>query len=100
MAFIATDLVLLGGGNGYNHYRYDTADTAATVDTVGYFNNSDDSVNLAVGDMVDVVVWTTSTGTAPIVDVTRHIVMAVGAVTAGDVNLSDDLLGATLVSGD
>ena len=100
MAFIATDLTMIGGGNGYHHYRYDTADSAADVDTVGYFSNTDDNVNLAVGDMITIVTWTTSTGTAPIADVTQSIVMAVGAVTAGDVNLSDDLLGATLVSGD
>ena len=100
MAFIATDLTMIGGGNGYHHYRYDTADAASDIDTVGYFSNTDDNVNLAVGDMIDVIVWTTAAGTAPMTDVTRHVVMAVGAVTAGDVNLSDDLLGATLVSGD
>jgi len=93
MAYTAGNLVLMANGNGFNHYRYDTTDTAATVDTSGYFNNSDDDLNLAVGDVIDVVVWTTAvrTGTAPTMG--RHMVLSVSA--AGVVDLSD----ATAVGG-
>jgi len=79
-------------------YRYDTLDTLATVDGSGYFNNSDDDINLAVGDMIEVVVWTTAVRSGTVADVGRHIVVSVSA--AGVVDLSDDLLSATVTAGD
>lgn len=98
MAYTAGNLTLMSSGNGFAHYRYDTTDTAATVDGDGYFNNSDDDLNLAVGDMITVVVWGTAVRTGTISDVALHVVMVVDA--DGTVDLSDDLLGATPTSGD
>lgn len=58
----------------------------------------DDTLNLAVGDMIEVVVWATAVRTGTISDVSLHIVMRVD--DDGTVDLSDDLLGATVTSGD
>lgn len=98
MAYDSSNLTLLGSGNGFSHYRYDTLDAETTVRVDGYINNSDDDANIAVGDIIDVVVWATAVRTGTISDVTRHIVVSVSA--AGAVDLSDDLLGATLADTD
>jgi putative cofactor-binding repeat protein len=98
MAFDASELALVSSVNGYGLYRYDTLDATTTVDGNGYMNNSDDTVNLAVGDIIEVVVWSTAVRTGTISDVGRHIVMQVSA--AGAVDLSDDMLGATVATGD
>lgn len=98
MAFDASELSLISSVNGYGLYRYDTLDALTTVDGDGYMNNSDDSVNLAVGDIIEVVVWSTAVRSGTISDVGRHIVMQVG--TDGAVDLSDDLLAATPATGD
>jgi len=90
MAFIASDLVLQNSANGYNYFRYDTLDTHATVRADGYFNNSDDDQILNVGDLLDVVVWTTALRTGTISTYGRHIVLV---VTAGSVDLSDVTTG-------
>ena len=90
MAFDNSQLTPMGYGNGYTHYRYDTADTHATVDTDAYFNNSDDTVNLRAGDIIDVFVWTTSAGTSPLITYGRHVVLS---VTAGVVDVSDVTVG-------
>lgn len=98
MAYTAGNLVLMGVGNGYGHYRYDTTDAATAVDASGYFNNSDDDLNLAVGDLITVVVWTTAVRTGTISDVSMHIVVSVSA--AGVVDLSNDYLSATITDAD
>jgi hypothetical protein len=98
MAYTAGNLVLTGSHNGYGRYRYDTTDASTAVDASGYFDNSDDDLNLAVGDIIDVVVWATAVRTGTISDVAQHIVVSVSA--AGVVDLSDDLLGATVADSD
>lgn len=98
MAYTAGNLVQMSYGNGFGHYRYDTLDAAATVDGAGYFNNSDDTLNLAVGDIIDVVVWATAVRTGTISDLARHIVVSVDS--DGTVDLSDDTLGATIADTD
>lgn len=90
MAFDNSQLTLMSLGNGFKHYRYDTLDTHATVDTDGYFNNNDDTVNLAVGDIIDVVVWGTAVRTGTITAYGRHIV---NAVAAGVVDVTDVTIG-------
>ncbi len=92
MAFDKSNLTLLSNGNGFGLYRYDTLDTHASVDTAGYFNNSDDDLNLAVGDVVDVVVWGTAVRTGTISTYGRHIVNAVTAST-GVVDISNVTVG-------
>lgn len=99
MAFDASQLTLLTGGNGFGLYRYDTLDALTAVDDNGYMNNSDDAVDLNVGDVIEVVVWATAVRTGTISDVGRHIVMQVDATT-GAVDLSGDLLAATPATGD
>ena len=88
MAFDASQLGVVGYVNGYTHYRYDTLDTHATVDTVGYFNNIDDVVNLAKGDIIEVVVWSTAVRSGTISTYGTHIVNAVASAT-GIVDVSD-----------
>lgn len=98
MAFDSSELTLIGSHNGYGLYRYDTTDGLTTVDGSGYMNNSDDDLNLAVGDIIEVVVWATAVRTGTISAVGRMIVVSVSA--AGVVDLSNDLLGATLIDSD
>ena len=90
MSFDKTNLTLLSQGNGFGHYRYDTLDTHADMDTAGYFNNTDDEINLAIGDIVDVIVWSTAVRTGTISTYGRHIVndvTAAGVVDASDVTV-------------
>lgn len=97
MAVDASNLTLLSDGNGFGFYRYDTTDTLATVDADEYFNNTDETLNLAVGDIVKVVVWTTAVRTGTISTVGEMIVTS---VTSGAVDLSNDYLGITLIDSD
>lgn len=90
MAFDSSELALVSSVNGYGLYRYDTLDTHATVDSNGYFNNTDDDINLAVGDLIDVVVWSTAVRTGTISTYGRHIV---NAVSDGTVDVSDVTVG-------
>ncbi len=54
MAYTAGNLHPQGGSSvGNTLYQYDLpTDTLATMMAVGYFNNTDDNLNLAAGDMV------------------------------------------------
>ena len=87
MAFSTSELALIGYANGFARYRYDTLDTHATIDSSGYFNNSDDQVKLRVGDIIEVVVWATAIRTGTISTYGTHIVLSVSA--AGVVDTSD-----------
>lgn len=91
MALDKSNLALMSHGNGFARYRYDTLDTHATVDTAGYFNNSDDELNLAVGDIIDVVVWATAVRSGTISTYGPHIVNEVTA--AGVVDVSNVTVG-------
>jgi len=54
MAYSAGNLHVIGGssvGNLLYHYDY-TTDSLATIMTAGYFNNTDDNLNLTAGDMI------------------------------------------------
>jgi len=55
MAYTSGNLALLSQGKGHNEYFYDAgSDTLATVMVSGYFNNTDDSLNLAADDEIGV----------------------------------------------
>jgi|TARA_R100000093_G_C1943605_1_gene73226 hypothetical protein len=98
MAASATDLRLIQGEiPGYCTYRYDTTDAATAVDADGYFNNGDDDLNLAVGDVIMVVIWATAVLTGTVTDVSLHVVQT---DASGVIDLSDDMLAATVTSGD
>ena len=98
MAFDADNLALKNAVNGFREYRYDTLDAMTTIDGDGYFNNSDDDQNLRVGDLIDVVVWSTAVRTGTVSDVGLIAVISVDA--DGVVDTSDDLLGATVTDSD
>ena len=87
----AKQLALISSMNGFRLFRYDSLDAETLVRVDGYFNNNDDGLNMAVGDIVIVVDWTTTVRTGTIAGYHFHIVMAVGAT--GDVDLSDALDG-------
>lgn len=99
MAFVPANLRLTEGVPGRARYRYDTTDGLTTVDGDGYFNNLDDAQNLAVGDLVDVVVWSSAVYTGTISAVGLVVVLSVNATT-GVIDMSNDLLGATLIDSD
>ncbi len=89
--------MVASNGPGFSHYRYDSLDAGTLVDASGYFNNADDDLNLAVGDLIDCVDWTTAIGAGgTIALVTKHIVVSVSA--AGVVDLSNNLTAATAFS--
>lgn len=94
MAYSPGNLVLLSNGNGFGHYRYDTVDTAASVDSAGYFNNSDDTLNLVLGDIINIVVWGTAVRTGTIADFDQVIV---NEVTAAGVVDTTNILHAITV---
>ena len=97
MAVDVTNLTLVGDGNGFGMYRYDTLDPLTTVRVSEYFNNTDETINLAVGDIIKVVVWTTAVRSGTISDVGECIVVS---VTSGVVDLSNDYLAVTIVDSD
>lgn len=75
MAFNRENLALLGYANGHGLYIYaNDTDDFATVYTDGYFNNTDDNLNLQMGDQITVV---GSTGTYTLF---VHTIAAGGAV--------------------
>ena len=96
MAFVPGNLALISSVNGFGLYRYDSTDASIVVDAGGYFNNDDDTLNLAVGDIVEVFSWTTAVRTGTVNDVSRLVVLTVDS--AGAVNMSDDIYVTGIVS--
>lgn len=92
MAFDKTQLAQFSSVNSYGLFRYDTLDALTTVDDAGYMNNIDDSLNLALGDMIEVFVWTTAVRTGLISTVCRLVVTAVNTAT-GAVTLTNQSAG-------
>jgi len=95
MAYTAANLFnLTGMSPGKNTYRYDTTDEIVPdVEAAGYFNNKDDSLNLAKGDHILVHQWATAVGTGTLTKVVDYVVSNVIAVdaaaSAGNVNLAE-----------
>lgn len=93
MAYTAGNLVLLNSANGFGQYRYDTTDELTTVEAAGYFNNKDDTLNLAKGDTIIVVVWSTAVRTGTLSKVSDFVVTNViandAAASAGNVNIAE-----------
>lgn len=98
MAYVAGNLALVSSVNGFGHYRYDTTDTAVTVQVDGYFNNTDDTLNLRVGDIINIVVWGTAVRTGTISDYDQVIVNSVSA--AGVVDTTNVLHAITVADTD
>jgi len=95
MAYAAANLVLLSQGNGFKHYRYDTLDPATDVDGSGYFDDASGQLN--IGDLITSFDWTTAIRTGTIADVSMHVVVS---NSSGVVDLSNDLLSATVTDSD
>lgn len=76
MAYTSGSLHLIGGSSvGNNLYHYDlTTDTLATMMADGYFNNSDDTLNLAAGDMILLNSIDNGTVLAEVTAVTSNVV--------------------------
>ncbi|HEX9836343.1 MAG TPA: hypothetical protein VGB90_05770 [Alphaproteobacteria bacterium] len=86
----------VGGKHPLKVWHYVTEDTPATVDTAGYFNAK--VAELAVGDLVWVYQATDEDNLAAgIADVSLHVVLSNDGTA---VDISDDLLGATVADTD
>lgn len=91
MAYVPGNLVQTSNGNGYSTYRYDSLEATTLVDIDGYFNNTDDDLNLNAGDLILVVDWATAVRTGTISTWGFLMVMAVDA--NGVVDLAEALVG-------
>jgi hypothetical protein len=89
MAYVAGNLAQVSSVNGFGLYRYDTTDGITTVDTAGYFNNEDDTLELRAGDLIHVVSWTTAVRSGTISDVSLVVVTTVDSDRV--VNVSTDI---------
>lgn len=88
MAYTAGNLTQISNANGYGLYRYDTTDDMHVVDDGGYFNNSDDTLNLAIGDMIHVFTWATAVRTGTI-SLYKLMVVTFVNTTSGAINTSE-----------
>ena|SRR3990167_8962653 len=58
MAYTAGELIcVFSAGPGRSIYKHDSDDNVNTIEAAGYFNNVDDNLNLAGGDLIHCVVW-------------------------------------------
>jgi len=95
MTYAAANLALMSSANGFKHYRYDTLDAATAVDGSGYFDDASGQLN--IGDLITSFDWTTAIRTGTIADVSMHVVVS---NSSGVVDLSNDLLSATVTDSD
>ena len=90
MAYTAGNLWgVVNGPPGRLIYTYHTDDNFNVVGTGGYFNNADDNLNLAKGDLIHVVIWDgTPFASAQIPN--GYVLFVVTAVdAAGPVNVAE-----------
>jgi hypothetical protein len=92
---------------GRNWYRYDvdgTVDDVDDVEAAGYFNNKDDNLNLAIGDLIYVFEWSStpfaagSTLTNALQLVVTNVISNDAAASAGNVNCAQVFLTTSLFS--
>ena len=108
MAYVAGRLINQTGlPPGRNVYRYDTditVDTIGVIETAGFFNNLDDSLNLAKGDQINVFSWDAGPFlTASLVQnamqlIVTNVIANDAATSAGAVNTAQVFLGTSLFS--
>lgn len=85
-------------------YRYDTNDDVDDVEAAGYFNNVDDSLNLQIGDRIDVFEWDgTPFASGQILTnalqmVVTNVIDREAASSAGAVNCAEVFLATSLFS--
>lgn len=111
MAYTANDkdyalVNLTGMAPGQSLYKYDSVDSVDIVEDAGYFNNKDDELNLAKGDIIDAFAWTAEPfATASIIDehkrfVVTNVIDNDAAASAGNVNVAEIGLSSGLLSSD
>lgn len=97
MAYTAGQLHLVAGAApGTCIYRYNSTDPVDEVEDAGYFNNVDDNLNLAVGDIIECVQASSVDGgfiDGTVDEFKRFIVTNViandAAASAGAVNIAE-----------
>ncbi len=98
---------LFGRGNappGRMDYRYDSTDPVDDVEDAGYFNNLDDNLNLAIGDLIDALTWSAtpfaagSTITQAKSFVVTNVISNTAAANAGNVNIAEAFIATGLLS--
>ena len=58
MAYTAGELFCVwSAGPGRSVYLHQSDDNVNTIETAGYFNNTDDNLNLGAGDLIHCVIW-------------------------------------------
>ena len=104
MAYTAGNLAHLATANGFSTYRYDTTDVLDLVEDAGYFNNVDDSLNLAKGDIIEAFTWVTAIRTGTLSEAKPFVVTNViandAASSAGAVNIAEIWITTSISSGD
>ena len=106
MAYTEGGLSLYSSVNGFGLYRYDSLDDVDLVEDAGYFNNLDDNLNLAIGDIILAFDWTTAVRTGTLQAVKAFAVTNViandAAASAGNVDIAEILVSSAglLSSGD
>lgn len=105
MAYTAGNLfALVNGPPGRRLYRYDTTDDVDDVEASGYFSNTDDDLNLALGDIIWVFEWddTPFDSGSVLVNALQLIVTNViardAAASAGEVDAAQVFLATSLFS--
>ena len=108
MAYVAGRLYnLTGGPPGRALYRYDSDGTVDDVDDVeaaGFFNNVDDNLKLAKGDLIMVFEWdavpfaAASILTNALQMIVTNVIADDAATSAGACNTAQVFLGTSLFS--
>lgn len=105
MAYTAGRLAqLCGAGPGRNCYRYDGDEHPDAIEAAGYFNNKDDDLNLAKGDLIVYVQWSStpfaaaSTITRSLDFIVTNTVSVTAAAAAGNVNVAQRTTASSLIS--
>ena len=103
------NLALVAGAHpGNNIYRYDSIDDLDEVEDAGYFNNKDDNLKLAIGDMIFASQWSAepyaagNTLSATKAFQVTNVIADDAAASAGAVNIAEILISTSgaLSSGD
>lgn len=105
MAYTAGNLVgLVNAAPGRMLYRYDSTDAVDAVEDAGYFNNSDDDLNLQIGDLIFAFTWSDTPFAAgnTISEAKQFVVTNVidnaAASSAGNVDIAEVFIATGLLS--
>ncbi len=86
---------MTGMAPGRGLYCYHTTDLVDVVEDAGYFNNKDDNLNLAIGDIIEVFTWSATpfgsgnTLTESKRFVVTNVIANDAAASAGNVNIAE-----------